>query len=557
MTLPFLKKTNTELFRSLRDEALVGGINLNWPLDTLFNWAIDWFDQIRPANRRALSIVYADCVKTATYEDLTIFSNRISNQLGDLGIRAGDRVLVLMRNSIEYYALSLALMKVGAVMIPSFVSVTASDLADRVHYARIQHIVSDVDVIQLFNNFDVMGIKMHFDFGESTAFPGWHSLTYTRDDSIKLLDRSLGAPNDPMMGFFTSGTTARPKLVFHSYQSYPIGHLYSLGWQGISTGDVHMNISSPGWAKHAWSSFFVPFSAESELVVFNADQPDPSVCTNVIEDLGITSFCAPPSYWRSIERAGPGPKPRRLTNITSAGESLDETTIEKIFDKWGLHIRDGYGQSEITALIGFSPKQERVEGALGYALQQSKGIKLVDPQTGIIGDEGEIKICLSDRPISLMLGYVGEDGEPHLPFGQYYCTGDLARRDSNGCYFLLGRTNDIFKSYDIRISPIEIECTLREHPLLREVAVFASTDENGELVPALAAVLADKKSMNHMQLINEIYRWQRDKLSPYQHIKSIWFMNELPRTISGKINRSKLRDKFTHCKKFDQDWGIK
>ncbi len=534
----------TALFRAARDRMIARLPTYDWPRDTVFNWAVDWFDQVSPAERCALIVVQDGATWRATYGELRLASNRLANWLRAHGVVPGERVMVLMRNSVEYYALSLALMKLGAVIVPSFTSVPSAELAERMRHARIRHLAADEELALSLADHEVPGLRLVANVQPERAPLGWLSLALADACDSDFLEPWRGAPDDPLMGFFTSGTTSRPKLVLHSHQSYPVGHLSSLYWQGIGPSDVHANVSPPGWAKHAWSSLFVPFSAQATVLAFGHERPPLQECLQALDVHGASSLCAPPSYWRALVRQGLGRKPRSLSNAVSAGESLGRSVVDEVQRMWGLAVRDGYGQSEMTALIGFGPGEHSMPGALGRALPGSESLKLVDLQTGAVGNEGEICVDLAQRPIGLMLGYVDETGEPRLPSGPYYRTGDLARRDSSGCFHLLGRANDVFKSYDLRISPIELERCFLEHPLVADIAVFAVWDEFGEPVPAAAVVAASPEV--EATLPDLLMLWQCKRTAPDQRLKRLWLVEQLPRTPSGKIHRAQLRERFTH-----------
>lgn len=537
-------RPSTALFRQARDRMLQGQDSYHWPRDLAFNWAVDWFDQVSDPGRLALIVWKQGLAVLATYGELSSASGRMAQWLRGQGVRPGDRMMVVMRNSVDFYALSLAMMKLGAVMIPSFTSVSFAELSQRMTRARARHLAIDHDLAQRLHGMDVPGLKLVAGVRPADAEAGWQPLSASAACNEVLTDPWRGAPESPLMGFFTSGTTSQPKLVLHSHQSYPIGHLSSLHWQGVRPSDIHANVSSPGWAKHAWSSLFVPFSAEATVLTFSEERPAGPDCLRALDTHGATSFCAPPSYWRSLVRQGLGPRPRSLGNAVSAGESLDAGVIQAVKRAWGLAVRDGYGQTEMTALIGFGPGQESLPGAMGKALPGSEALRLVDPQTGRVGDEGEICLDLSGSPIALMLGYVDGSGEPRRPQGPYYRTGDLARRDAEGRFHLLGRGDDVFKSYDVRISPIELERQLLEHPQVMEVAVFLVLDGSGEPVPGAAVVPADPGQ--RQALPERLLAWHRTRSAPEQCVRRVWTVDELPRTASGKIHRARLRATFTH-----------
>lgn len=532
----------TDLFRHARDSLLAGATSLIWPHQTPFNWALDWFDVAAPEHLYALIVCDADGAESASYGELRELSNQVANWMDAIGVACGDRVLLVMHNSIDYYAVTLALMKMGAVSIPCFTSLPIEDIADRAHRAGIKHLVADAALATSLQSLRVPGQCIAAGVGRGLP-AGWLSLRAAEVSERALAHPWRGDSAHPLMGFFTSGTTARPKLAMHSHQSYPVGHLSSLRWQGIGKGDVHANVSAPGWAKHAWSSFFVPFSAEATALVFNQDPLTSSACLRALEQFHVSSLCAPPSFWRTLLRHGLGVRPSCLRNIVCAGEGLDDRVVAALRDQWQLELRDGYGQSELTAVVGFVPEQHRKPGALGYVLPGYENLQLIDPLTGMAADEGEMCIPLEPRPVGLMLGYIDDTGQPSLPPGKYFRTGDLAQREPDGCLRLIGRADDVFKSYDVRVSPVEIEHRFRLHPGLTDIAVFDVRDEHGELVPA-GAVIPDR-ARDPAQFVANLLDWQTHHLPPSQHLRRVWLVEHLPRTANGKVHRTALRRSFS------------
>lgn len=530
----------TELFRAARDQAIgrakCFSHSVDWPRVSQFNWALDWFDQVSAAERCAV-IVAGEYETQTSYAELRDYSNRIANYFRQRGAKPEERLLVMMHNSIEYYAVVLAGMKLGLPIVPLFPNLQLAEVEDRINLGRIRHIVVDVGALPALRQINVQGLRIT----AGGPSPDWLPLSEANGCSERFIPTRRTKPEDILLGYFTSGTTSRPKLVWHSHRSYPVGHLSSLFWQGIGPGDVHACVSSPGWAKHAWSSLFVPFGAEATALVFARDRPDPRHCLTALRQHGVTSFCAPPSYWRALVQDTLGRKPASLRQVVSAGEPLDDRISDEVLRNWGLRIRNGYGQTETTAMIGFAPGQEVVSGGLGYPLP-GYSPQLIDPVTHEPGDEGEICLDLNEHNIGLMLGYADAVGTPRLPPGRYYRTGDLAKRDSRGCFHLTGRTDDVFKSYDIRISPIEIERALRRHPQVRDVAVFAVPDKRGNLVPAAAFVAAD--SARDQEMAMSLLLWQQENLSERNRVAHFWAVRELPKTLSGKTNRAALRERF-------------
>jgi acetyl-CoA synthetase len=344
---------------------------------------------------------------------------------------------------------------------------------------------------------------------------------------------------DTLLLYFTSGTTARAKLVEHTHASYPVGHLSTMYWLGLKPGDVHLNLSSPGWAKHAWSNFFAPWLAEATVAIFNYERFDARALLDVIATRGITTFCAPPTVWRMLIQADLGSVTTQLREVVGAGEPLNPEIIERVKQAWGLTLRDGYGQTETTAQIGNTPGQLLKPGSMGRPLPGYE-VVLVDPATGQTGDEGEICLDLSQRPLGLMVGYRDDDERTaDAMSGGYYHTGDVATRDADGYITYVGRTDDVFKASDYRISPFELESVLIEHEAVAEAAVVPSPDPLRLAVPKAFVVLAAGFEPNRETALS-ILRHSREHLAPYKRIRRIEFA-ELPKTISGKIRRVELR----------------
>ena len=342
----------------------------------------------------------------------------------------------------------------------------------------------------------------------------------------------------PLLEYFTSGTTSKPKLVRHSRQSYPVGHLSTMYWLGLQPGDVHWTISSPGWAKHAWSCFFAPFNAQACVFIYNyARFSGPAVLDTVVKH-GVKTLCAPPTVWRMLIQEKLGDWKTSLREAISAGEPLNPEVIEQVKAAWGLEIRDGFGQTETTAMVGNPPGLPVKPGSMGKPLP-GYPVVLLDPD-GKPGDEGEICIDLSRRPVSLMQGYA-DDAEKTAEAMRdgFYHTGDVGSRDAEGYITYVGRADDVFKASGYRISPFELESALIEHPAVAEAAVVPSPDPVRGFVPKAYVILAPGHEAN-AETARAIFGFLRGRVSAYKMIRRIEF-SDLPKTISGKIRRVELR----------------
>jgi acetyl-CoA synthetase len=343
--------------------------------------------------------------------------------------------------------------------------------------------------------------------------------------------------SDPLLLYFTSGTTARPKLVLHSHQSYPVGHLSTMYWLGVRPGDIHLNISSPGWAKHAWSCFFAPWNAGASVFMLNQSRFNAKTLLDAIARCRVTTFCAPPTVWRMLIEEDLAAWQVSLKEAVGAGEPLNPEVIERVRAAWGLAIRDGYGQTETTLQIGNFPGQRVKPGAVGRPAPGYR-VRLVDAE-GREQPEGEICLALNPAPLGLMQGYQGHGGEVKALSGSLYRTGDVAAIDPDGYFTYIGRDDDVFKASDYRISPFELESVLIEHPAVAEAAVIPSPDPLRLAVPKAFVAL----SVNHTpdrDTALSIFRHLRAHLSPFKRVRRLEFA-ELPKTISGKIRRVELR----------------
>jgi acetyl-CoA synthetase len=529
-----------------RDDYDAAVAAFRWPdIGDRFNWAFDWFDPLAAGNPRiALRIIGEDGTDSSySFAELAARSDRLATSLAAGSVAPGDRVMVMLGNQVELWESMLAVMKLGAVIMPATTALGPKDIADRVARGSVRHVITNADQVEKFA--DIPG-----DFGRTAvgnAPRPWRP--YRLADAAALPSRVATRADDPMLIYFTSGTTSHPKLVEHTHTSYPVGHLPTMYFLGLRPGDVHLNISSPGWAKHAWSSFFAPWIAESTILVYNYTRFEASRFLTMLRQADVTSMCAPPTVWRMLIQANMGTKPPLLREAVGAGEPLNPEVIEYVQKQWGVTIRDGFGQTETTALIGNTPGSSVKPGSMGRPLP-GVAVEIVDPVSLRPASEGEICLRLDPRPVNLIAGYLGDDDcNDAASASGYYHTGDVAGRDADGYITYIGRTDDVFKASDYKISPFELESVLIEHPAVVEAAVVPAPDPTRLAVPkayiSLAAGWAPDRAT-----ADAIFAHTRRNLAPYQRIRRIEFM-ELPKTISGKIRRVELRSRENACKPDD------
>jgi len=522
---------------SLRDDHEAAAREFVWPdVGPSFNWSTDWFDAIGTGNDRlALWIVEEDgSEKKATFDEMVTRSDQVANWLQTLGVSKGDHVMLMLGNQIELWEAMLAIMKVGAVILPTSTALGSHDLADRVLRGRVDHVIVAPADVPKFD--EVPGRYSRIVIGAARS--GWFGFDESYAAPTGKVDVAVET-GDPSLIYFTSGTTSKPKMVTHTQSSYPVGHLTTMYWLGVQPGDMHLAISSPGWGKHAWSCFFAPWIAEATVFVYNYSRFDPPALLAQLESAGVTTFCAPPTVWRMLIQADVGERPSSLTEILSAGEPLNPEVINHIERAWGLVIRDGYGQTETTAIIGNAPGTALKAGSMGFPLPGVR-VALVDPLTGEVGDEGEVCLDLSTPAVNLMAGYFGDpERSADVVRGGYFHTGDVASRDENGYITFVGRTDDIFKSSDFKISPFEVESVLLEHPAVAEAAVVPAPDATRLNTPKAYVVLAAGWEPTAETAL-AVLQHARTALPAYMRVRRVEFF-ELPKTSSGKIRRVELR----------------
>lgn len=513
--------------------------DFQWPRLTEFNWALDYFDAMARGNdATALHIVAEDGGEVRrSFAQLSARSGQVANWLRAQGVQRGDRILLMMGNELPLWELMLACIKLGAVMIPATPMLTPDDLADRLARGQVRHVAAASEHAPKFA--DLRGRFTRMAVGQPVA--GW--LSYADSDAAPA-DFTPDGPTqatDPLLLYFTSGTTSKPKLVLHTHQSYPVGHLSTMYWIGLQPGDVHLNISSPGWAKHAWSCFFAPWNAGATVFIFNYSRFAAPALLNAIEQHRVTTLCAPPTVWRMLIQEDLRPWAARLAlrEVLGAGEPLNPEIIDQVQQAWGLTLRDGFGQTETTAQIGNTPGQPVKPGSMGRPLPGYEVVLLdVDDNPA---DEGEVGLNLAVRPLGLMVGYEDSaQATTNVMREGCYHTGDTATRDADGYITFVGRADDVFKASDYRISPFELESVLIEHPAVTEVAIVPSPDALRLAVPK-ACVTVGLGHAPGPELAEDILSFARARLAPYQRVRRLQFVDELPKTISGKIRRVQMR----------------
>ena len=517
--------------------------DFRWPELAEFNFALEWFDVVAAEHpeRPAVKIVDANLnARQWTYGELARRSDQVANWFTELGMKRGDHMIVMLNNTIEIWEILLGLLKVGGVAIPTSTLLTDVDLEARIVRGEATFTIAPAALEAKFDRVPADVVKISVG---DTAPDGWVDFADSHEAPLEFTPDGPTPADDTCLLYFTSGTTAQPKLVRHTQVSYPVGHLSTMWWLGVRPGDVHLNISSPGWGKHAWSNFFSPFLAQATVFIFNYARFDAHTLMEIMDTHEVTTFCAPPTVWRMLIQADLTRLHHPPRELVGAGEPLNPEVIAQVRQAWGNTIRDGYGQTEMTCSIGNSPGQKVKDGSMGRPMP-GYAVVLLDPVTGEPApNEGEICLDLSVPNIALMGGYYRDpEFTAETCRGGHYHTGDIASRDADGYLTYVGRADDVFKASDYKISPFELESVLLEHPLIAEAAIVPSPDPLRMAVPKAYVTLAAGATADGVTA-KAVFDHCVANLAGYQRIRLLEFVEELPKTISGKIRRVDLRDR--------------
>ncbi|MGX1760320.1 AMP-binding protein [Streptomyces lydicus] len=504
-----------------------------WPRPRQFNWATDWFDRIAEGNDRvALRIVGQG---ELTFQELSRRSDRVAGWLLSQGIRRGDVVMLLMDNRIELWELMLALIKVRAVVAPAFITISPEELRTRIGRAGARHVIADHRIVP---GLAVDGLGTRIIVGGEHE--GWTDFATSAEHEGGFVPEGPTEADEPLFYYFTSGSTSRPKLVVHTHVSYAIGHLASMYWNGLKPGDVHLNVSAPAWAKYPWSSLFGPWNAEATVVSMDNADATPQRLLEVLGTGTVTSFCAPPSIWRALIRTGLPDGLPGLRHAVSVGEPLMGDVVEQVRRLAGVTVRNGFGQSEVTAMAGVTASSPADPVSMGYPLPGYE-LVVVRPGTDEPAQEGELCLDLANEPVGMMRGYLDpeDNATSHTP-GGLYRTGDLARWDSDGSLVYLGRRKDVFEGPDgTLIAPLELEHVLVLHPAVAELSVVPVSEDTAQVPKAYVVLSA---GWNASRATAEVLFAHLHKHLPAPKlVRFLEFVDDLPRTESGKVQREAVR----------------
>ncbi len=512
-----------------------------------FNWVKEVFEGIHVKDTpSATALLWTDGteVRKYSFNETIQLCNRLLNFLRNKGVASNDVILTQMALQPINWLAILATIKGGYRMIPAATILGVQDIVYRFGKLMPKVVIADNDnAPKIEEAEELSGNRVAIRIIAEGTRPGWYSLADLQQESDEAFCAHTRA-DDPLFLFFTSGTTGMPKVVIHTHLSYPYGHLTTASWIGLQQGDVHYNISQPGWAKFAWSSFFAPWSIGATIFAYH--QPGRFNAKDTlaqIEKHKITTFCAPPTVLRILILEDLGAYKFSFRECVAAGEPLNPEIIEQWRHGTGMLIRDGFGQTETTCVVGNLPGNKVKFGSMGKALFEYE-VVIADEDGNIKEDSEEGNICIkmdTGKPNGVFHDYFGDPDKKSTVFKHsLYYTGDKAYRDEDGYIWFVGRDDDVIKSSDYRVGPFEVESVLLEHETVQESAVVGSPHAmKGFEVKAF--VVLNKGYTATPDLANELFSFARKNLAPYKMPRIIEFVTELPKTISGKIRRVELR----------------
>ncbi len=527
----------------LKDFSLVYPDNYNFGYDV-----VDKMAELAPNDR---AVVWCDAdgnEKIFTFADIKDLSNRAANVFLAHGIKKGDKVLVILKRNYEYWYVAPALHKIGAVLIPATHMLTAEDIVYRVEAAHITAAVCtpQSDAADKVMKASKLNPLLKTVFVTHGAYEGAVDFTSEVKAASCRLERIDTSVNEPMLIYFTSGTTGYPKAVIHDH-TYTLAHIITARyWQCVKEGGLHLTVAETGWGKASWGKIYGQWLCGCAVMVYDFDNFSPGSLLAVIAKYGVTSFCAPPTVYRYfIKKDMRRYDLSSLEHITTAGEALNPKVFRAVQEQTGLDIMEGFGQTESVLMLAALENTEPRVGSMGKPSPLYDVRILSDDGTfAAPGEVGEIVVVpRGNKQPGIFAGYCGDDELYKKVWrGGVYHTGDTAYCDNDGYFFYVGRADDLIKTSGFRVGPFEIENILMEHPAVLECAITGVPDKKrGQAIKA-TIVLADNYSFSN-ELKNSIQRFCNSKTSSYKHIQQFEFVREMPKTISGKIRHAELRKK--------------
>ncbi len=529
-------------------EDFFNNYKVNVPED--FNFGFDVVDAWANEDEKKIALVWCDDngnEKIFTFKDISRLSNKTANMLKRSSIKKGDVVMLILRRRYEYWILATAIHKLGAVLIPGSIQLTSKDIKYRVNAASVKLIAAVNDdyvceQIELAENEIDSPIKKLIIGGERDGFFEFFKEIENEDEHF--VPDEINHVTDTFLTYFTSGTTGMPKMVSHNF-SYPLGHIVTAKyWQCVQENTLHMSVSDSGWAKFGWGKIYGQWLCGAAIFAYDMDKFVPLKLLEKISHYKITTFCAPPTMFRFMLQEDLSKFDlSSIKHCAIAGEPLNPEVYKKWLDATGIRLTEGFGQSESTVMLANFKWFEPKPGSTGKP-SPLYNISLLDADGNICedGEEGEIAVSLKSRPIGLFTHYEHDDGLTKTALGgEFYNTGDVAWRDSDGYYWFVGRSDDVIKCSGYRIGPFEVESALLTHPSVVECAITGADDPvRGQVVKATIILARGYKPSN--ELIKELQEHVKHVTAPYKYPRIIEFVDELPKTIGGKIKRKQIRE---------------
>ncbi len=519
------------------------GFSLHYEED--FNFAYDVVDEIARNEPEKTALIWCDengGEKKLSFREISELSNRAANYFLHQGIHKGDKVLMMLKRHYEYWYLHMALHKIGAVSVPATYMLQAHDIQYRIQTAKIRAVICADDEKLCEKVRQAAGkIKLYTVRQKQKGFICLDEIYQVSDQ----LERISTKVTDPMLMYFTSGTTGEPKMVVHDY-TYALAHIVTAKyWQCVRENGLHLSVADTGWAKASWGKLYGQWLCGCAIMVYEFEHFHPEKMMQVLEKYQVTSFCAPPTLFRLLAKNGIRPEAfASVEHVSTAGEALQEEIIRLFYEKTGLEIMEGFGQSETALIIGNFKGCHPRRGSMGKP-NPLYHVMLINPDGNPagIGEQGEIVIdTRGHMPEGLCHGYE-QNAEANARYwtGTIFHTGDMAYYDEDGYYYYIGRMDDVIKSSGYRIGPFEIESVLIQHKAVLECAVTGVPDaERGQLVKA--TVVLRSGYVPDDALREELKEFARKQLANYKYPRVITFAEDLPKTPSGKICYQKIRD---------------
>ncbi len=516
-----------------------------------YNFAFDVVDELAkkcPDKTALLWLSKNKEKRVFTYSDISKYSNKTANYLSSLGIKKGDRVILVLKRHYQFWFVINALHKIGAVAIPASNLLTAHDFDYRLNAAGVKAVICTVDG-DIPKNVDEGSINaptLEVKISVNGKVDGWHEFDTEMEAFSDKFDRPEGQSiDDPMLMYFTSGTTGQPKIAVHSY-AYPLGHIITARyWHNCDPNGLHLTISDTGWGKAVWGKIYGQWMCETAVFAYDFDKFDASDILPLFKEHNITTFCAPPTMYRFFIKEDL--RKYDLSSIkyaTTAGEALNPEVWQQFKNLTGLKIMEGFGQTETTLTIANLVGSEPKPGSMGRpSPMYDVDIITLDGKPAKVGEVGEIVIRTDKSiPCGLFSGYYNEPEKTYEAWNNgVYHTCDMAWRDEDGVYWYVSRTDDVIKSSGYRIGPFEIESVIMELPYVLECAVTGVPDDTRGMVVKACIVLVKGKEPSEA-LKKEVQNYVKDNTAPYKYPRIVDFVTELPKTVNGKIRRSEIRD---------------